>query len=42
MDGCWRVVGGWRLRLRRLLFLMGVVMELVLGIGGGFGGLVGL
>ena len=42
MDGCWRVVGGWRLRLRRLLFLMGVVVELVLGIGGVFGGLVGL
>ena len=42
MGGCWRVVGGWRLRLRRLLFLMGVVVELLLGVGGVFGGLVGL
>ena len=43
MDGCWRVVGGgwlW-LWLRRLLFLMGVVVELVLGVGGVLGGLVG-
>ena len=28
MNGCWRVVGGWWLRLSRLLFLMGVVVGL--------------
>jgi hypothetical protein len=41
MDGCWQGVGGWWLRLCRLLYCMGVVVELVLGVGGVFGGLVG-
>ena len=43
MDGCWQGVGGWLLRLRlcRLLYFMGVVVELVLGVGGVFEGLVG-
>ena len=37
IDGCWQVVGGWWLRLRRLLFWMGVAVGLVLGVGGVFG-----
>ena len=43
MDGCWQGVGGWWLRLWlcRLLYCMGVVVVLVLGVGGVFGGLVG-
>ena len=32
--GCWRVVGGWWLRLRRLLFRVGVAVTVALGIGG--------
>ena len=38
---CGQGVGGWWLRLCRLLYCMGVVVELVLGVGGVFGGLVG-
>ena len=35
MDDCWQGVGGWWLRLRlcRLLYCMGVGVELVLGVG---------
>ena len=41
IDGCWQVVGGWWLRLRRLLFRMGVAVGLVLGVCGVVGRLVG-
>ena len=41
IDGCWQVVGGWWLRLRRLLFWMGVAVGLVLGVCGVVGRLVG-
>ena len=43
MDACWQAVGGWwlRLRLRRLLFRMGVKVGLVLGVCGVVGRLVG-
>ena len=41
IDGCWQFVGGWWLRLRRLLFLMGVAVELVVGVSGVVGRLVG-
>ena len=40
MDGCWRGGGGW-VWLCRLLCRVGVVEELVLGVGGVFGGLGG-
>ena len=42
VDG-WLLAGCWWLRLCRLLYCMGVVveLELVLGVGGVFGGLVG-
>ena len=40
MDGCWRGGGGW-FWLCRLLCRVGVVEELVLGVGGVFGGLGG-
>ena len=41
IDGCWELVGGWWLRLRRLLFRMGVAVGLVLGVCGVVGRLVG-
>ena len=41
IDGCWQVVGGWWLRLRRLLFWTGVAVGLVVGVCGVVGGLVG-
>ena len=43
MDDCWQGVGGWLLRLRlcRLLYCMGVVVELVLGVGGMMVGVIG-
>jgi hypothetical protein len=41
IDGCWELVGGWWLRLRRLFFWTGVAVELVMGVCGVVGGLVG-
>ena len=42
IDGCWQFVGGWWLRLRRLLFWMGVAVGLVVGVCGVVGELGGL
>ena len=39
--GCWRVVGGWWLRLRRLLFRVGVAVRVALDDGGVAGWFVG-
>ena len=39
--GCWRVVGGWWLRLRRLLVRMGVALRVAWGGNGVAGWLVG-
>ena len=41
IDGCWELVGGWWLRLRRLCVWTGVVVGLVVGFGDVVGGLVG-
>ena len=39
--GCWQVVGGWWLRLRRLLVRVGVALRVAWGGGGVAGWLVG-
>ena len=39
--GCWQVVGGWWLRLRRLLSRVGVAVRVALDDGGVAGWFVG-
>ena len=39
--GCWQVVGGWWLWLRRLLFRVGVAVRVAVGVGGVAGWFVG-